>query len=507
MLPVSKKPSEQVPAAHNLIPVRCSVIQRTPKSTTKRDEDKEVRLPAPLIIQEPEQDQPIDYHIPKRRGETEDENEERKNREQRRSHCSKVSKPLISLRGIVGKLPITTSAAAGHGRSSSGAQGGGNQPSGGSSGGGGNMSFSGGSSGGNGGGSIGGGTGGGGMNPGRDGRQNYGPSSPPTGSLPPFYESLKGGNNGSGNYNGNFTGNAYMVNNQQNMDCDTGQELANLSMNGGHSPPKQYSTLQNASYGIVMKDESDLEIYETKIDQINNLFPGSYSGYEDSMMVDIPSTVVDPLQFTATLTFSSSAEQALLESLTDANDLSSYLQRLPNDDNESDEIIPNEMNNSESPQMQQVEQLDNFQEHMINRNYENQRGYPPQFSKMYQDQLPSYQSSVSGESLHVQMQQQQMLSPTLSFNGSALDLDSPTTMSLPSPGAASCSLDGGSHNETGSISPPANVSGRRDSVSSDTPSLQGRVNVLQQRVSSKLIQAKLIYFHNLHCPNQNDAFL
>lgn len=468
-----------------------------------------------MIIQEPEQDQPIDYHIPKRRGETEDENEERKNREQRRSHCSKVSKPLISLRGIVGKLPITTSAAAGHGRSSSGAQGGGNQSSGGTSGGGSNISFSGGSSGGNGGGSIGGGTGGGGMNPGRDGRQNYGPSSPPTGSLPPFYESLKGGSNGSGNYNGNFTGNAYLVNNQQNMDCDTGQELANLSMNGGHSPPKQYSTLQNASYGIVMKDEGDLEIYETKIDQINNLFPGSYSGYEDSMMVDIPSTVVDPLQFTATLTFSSSAEQALLESLTDANDLSSYLQRLPNDDNDSDEIIPNEMNNSESPQMQQVEQIDNFQEHMINRNYENQRGYPPQFSKMYQEQLPSYQSSVNGESLHVQMQQQQqqqqqqqMLSPTLSFNGSALDLDSPTTMSLPSPGAASCSLDGGSHNETGSISPPANVSGRRDSTSSDTPSLQGRVNVLQQRVSSKLIQAKLLFVITyLHCPNQNDAFL
>lgn len=39
---------------------------------------------------------------------------------------------------------------------------------------------------------MGSGTGGGGMNPGRDGRQNYGPSSPPTGSLPPFYESLKG---------------------------------------------------------------------------------------------------------------------------------------------------------------------------------------------------------------------------------------------------------------------------------------------------------------------------
>lgn len=468
-----------------------------------------MEMPVSFIIQEPEQEQPIDYHVPKRHDDKDDENEERRHREQRRSQCSKVSKPLLipNRRGMAtliaaGKWPVMTSAAAGHGRTTNNgaAQGGGNQSSGGTTGGGGSISFSGGSSGG-GGGAIGGGTGSGGMNPGRDGRQNYGPSSPPTGSLPPFYESLKGGGNTSGNYNGNFTtGNGYLLNNQQNMDCDTGQELASLSMaaGGGHSPPKQYSTLQNAAYGLVMKDEGDLEIYDTKIDAMNNLFPGSYSGYEDTMMVDMPSTVVDPLQFTATLTFSSSAEQALLESLTDANDLSSYLQRLPNDDNDSDEIISNEMNNSDSSQLQQqqqqqqVDHLDNFQEHMINRNYE--RGYPPQFTKIYQDQqLPSYQSS---ESLHVQMQQQQpqqqqqMLSPTLSFNGSTLDMDSPTALSLPSPGAASCSLDGGSHNESGgSISPPDTVSGRRDSVSSDTPSLQGRVNLLQQRVSiNNLIQ-------------------
>lgn len=103
--------------------------------------------------------------------------------------------PHFLFRAMIGKLPPTTSAAAGHGRAGSS---GGNQPSGNqqnsspsSSGGG--ISFSGGSSiGGSGGGTMGGGTGGGGMNPGRDGRGNYGPSSPPTGSLPPFYESLKG---------------------------------------------------------------------------------------------------------------------------------------------------------------------------------------------------------------------------------------------------------------------------------------------------------------------------
>lgn len=73
-----------------------------------------------------------------------------------------------------------------------------------------------------------------------------------------------------------------------------------------------------------------------------------------------------------------------------------------------------------------------------------------------------------------------------------MDLDSPTTMSLPSPGAASCSLDG-----DGAISPPAgSVSGggRRESASSGevancAPSLQGRVNVLQRRVSN-LMQAR-----------------
>lgn len=99
-------------------------------------------------------------------------------------------------------------AAAGHGRSSnsgnSGSSGGGNGGSGTSSpsnsgiGGCGNGAMIGGGGGGGsgGGGAVGGGAGAGGMPPGGNGgRGNYGPSSPPTGSLPPFYESLKGGNN------------------------------------------------------------------------------------------------------------------------------------------------------------------------------------------------------------------------------------------------------------------------------------------------------------------------
>ncbi|XP_065158923.1 transcriptional regulator ovo isoform X2 [Atheta coriaria] len=488
-LPAGQKPTEtNVPSVpQDLAPVRCSVIQRTPK-TSKRDEDADARLPTtPMVIhQEPEQDQPIDYHIPKRRGENEDENDERRDREQRRSNCHKISKPLISVRSIVGKLPSVMSAAAGHGRGSGGSapQGGstGQQSNGSSSGGG--ISFSSVSSGGAGG-ALGGGTGGGGMNPGRDGRQNYGPSSPPTGSLPPFYESLKGGNNNN-NYNANGNFGYSLLNGHQNTGMDTGQDLG-LNMNGSQSPPKQYSTLQNASYGLVMKDEVDLDIYETKLDQMSNLLPSSYTGYDDSMMVDmVTGTVVDPLQFTATLTFSSSAEHALLESLSDAADLSTFLQRLPNDDNDENEIIHSSPSMTpDTAQLQNVENMDQFSDHLLNRNYQNGERYPNQpqqhqFSKMYQDNLPSYQAAVNDNINSVNMQPQTMLSPSLSFNGSALDLDSPTTMSLPSPGAASCSLDGNSHNENGSLSPPANVSGggaRRDSSSSEVPA-----RAMQQRL-------------------------
>ncbi|XP_050303343.1 transcriptional regulator ovo isoform X3 [Anthonomus grandis grandis] len=500
-LPSSSKPKEDCLKPQNLAPIRhFSVIQRTPKPTTKREEDTDIRLPTTVVHNEPEQDQPIDYHIPKRKGEVENEEEERRQREQRRSHCSKVSKPLISVRSIVGKvgkLPVVTSAAAGHGRSTQGGNNTSSNNNTSSSGGGGSINFTSGSGGGGGAaGGIGSGTGGGGMNPGRDGRQNYGPSSPPTGSLPPFYESLKSGNNGNGyNANGNFSS-TYLLSSQQNMDCDTGQELANLqNINSGQASPKQYSTLQNASYGIIMKDETDLDIYENKMDPINQLLPNGYSGYDESMMVDmVTGAVVDPLQFTATLTFSSSAEHALLESLSDATDLSSFLQRLPNEDhNDNEEAGSGTIHSpgNESAQLQVDQNIDNFNEQMLSRNqYDSGRaGYNhSQFSKMYQESLPAYSSSLNSSSDSLQMQQQQMLSPTLSFNGSALELDSPTTMSLPSPGAASCSLDG-----DGSISPPAagSVSERRESASSGdvahvAPSLQGRVNVLQQRFMLQL---------------------
>lgn len=58
-----------------------------------------------------------------------------------------------------------------------------------------------GSSNGNVGGNLNGGSDGNGGRDNRENRSNYGPNSPPTGSLPPFYESLKSGNGSINGYN------------------------------------------------------------------------------------------------------------------------------------------------------------------------------------------------------------------------------------------------------------------------------------------------------------------
>lgn len=73
------------------------------------------------------------------------------------------------------------------------------------------------------------------------------------------------------------------------------------------------------------------------------------------MMVDLVSG--DPLQFTATLTFP--AEHSLLESFPDATDLQTFLQRLPNEDNENEEVITSNIHSpaiTPDSQLQQVDQ-------------------------------------------------------------------------------------------------------------------------------------------------------
>lgn len=523
--------------------VRISVIQRAPitvgttpspatspaivsvekKLKQKKDDDKELTLPVSLLLRtqqqkqqqllqlhrhpEPEQEQPIDYHIPKRRDDTnrEDDETEKKTREARRKSAIIPSSSLLSIRnlqraaGAVGKIQGIMSAAAGHGRSSNnnsqGSQGNsGNQSNGGSNNFNGSSGGSSSGSGGNGGGgAIGGGSGAGGGMGGRDGRSNYGPNSPPTGSLPPFYESLKGGNGGMNGYNanGNFIGsNGYnnLISANISMDCDTTQELTNIggysdnNSNGGggggggggnnnsnnHSSnnnTKQYSMLQNA-YGLVLKDEQDLD-YDSKIDPLSlnsNLLQGGYGGYDvnDSMMVDMGGVgVVDPLQFTATLTFSSPSDHALLDSLSDAVDLSQFLQRLPNDDQPSPgndlELSSTPSLTPDSVSITPVDGncLEPFPEQFIlsngggshrdnHNNYDNNRNNGYNAYNKYHDNPPSYQASSQRDMHHQMMQQQQQQQQHHQDHqsiGNGFDLDSHSNLSLPSPGGGS-SLDG-----------------------------------------------------------------
>lgn len=259
--------------------------------------------------------------------------------------------------------------------------------------------------------------------------------------------------NGNGGPNGN-----YMLN---NLDCDGGGELTNLTNNNNNNnnggsygdsnnnnnnvSSKQYSLLQNAAYGIILKDEQDLE-YESKIDPmaLNSALlqnGGGYGNYDvnDSMMVDLGGNVVDPLQFTATLTFSSPAEHALLDSLTDAVDLTSFLQRLPNDvhtpsNSSNAHSSSNELDLSSNPSLtpdsvsitpvHDGSCLEPFPDNFVmGRGTMNgyERGFPGLNGKSYQqmdNSPPSYSHHMSGRQSaadmhqllsHQEQQQQQQL--------------------------------------------------------------------------------------------------
>lgn len=364
-------------------PPRCqqvSVIQRTPKPPPPPPPPE-----SPKVIQEPEQEVPIDYHVPKKRPEEPPKRSEEtsKRPEDLLRRITVSVKSLSQLKrgcttplALLGSSAHPRAAAAGHSRGGSGG-GGGHQGGGSSHHSSGSMSQ--GSYGGGGGLSGGGGGlfgGGGGMNPGgagggRGGRGggHYGPHSPPTKSLPSFHESLKGGglgNNSSGvafgtgfqfmNNVGGGGGSYGMM--QLPMDCDTGQgqEGGGLGYVGnGSANSKQYSLLQNvgASYGLItIKDDEDEGILNSA---------SSYSHYEDSMFVDIATgAVVDPLQFTATLTFSSPADQnALLESISDE-----LLQRMPSGIPDNSDLLPEAIENLTSSIPGPIEPaVDPFPEH------------------------------------------------------------------------------------------------------------------------------------------------
>lgn len=117
--------------------VRCSVIQRTPSATKTETtktvaatkllaahsrnnrKDLDIKVPKSIVEHmphtEPEQEQPIDYHIPKRKDDTNDERE-MKYRLMKRTSAIIKSKPIYSIWNAPTDVKIMT-AAAGHGRS------------------------------------------------------------------------------------------------------------------------------------------------------------------------------------------------------------------------------------------------------------------------------------------------------------------------------------------------------------------------------------------------------
>lgn len=481
-LPTRTTPSpDAIPSPDNVICQKVSVIQRTPaQSQFSKKDVADVTLPPTLPTPEPEQDQPIDYVIAKKRGETEDEETEKKIREQRRTSSSKIAngilaRPLLVLRNCpANKLPGIISAAAGHGRSTGGNSSGGNSQS---SGGSGSYSSGGGSTApsSGGGGAMSGGSGSGGN--GRDGRSNYGPNSPPTGSLPPFYETLgpstKSGQN-SFNANSNFSSEFNLINGF-NMDCENHENTPSFP-----EQTKQYSLMQNANYGLALKDE-DVD-YENKLENLGGL---SYGGDFDtnSMVVDMDENVID--NFTTTLTF----PNTLSDSTEDfASLLGGHVDSITDTDiRETSSISPDSHNAVDIESI--AEQVNLSRQYYEKANYlagfagQEQSSY--NFAKERPDLLMQLNPALLSQhsegqmqqlQIHVQLQQrQQILSPGFPFSNHSLELDSPTGMSLPSPGGNN-SLDGSSHIENSSLSPAAAVSHKK--VCND-----GKLNILQQRVS------------------------
>lgn len=391
----------------DLKPFRCSVIKRAPQAPKSgKDEDVETTSNMAKVIipdftdpitQQPEQEQPIDYHVPKRELDGDENNDEiddydtaemeehkqlvMANELKRKATIYYFNKDKQQVFIVPGILKSATghhrNNSAGSNNSGSGTGGNSSGGSGGQQGSGNYVSGGGGSmnSCGSGGGSLGGGglpggsgdgnNGGGG----KDNRQHYGPSSPPTGSLPPFYETLKNSLS-NGNLNGAYSS-AYstynmlmpvMSLNHDDTDDQQAQQLEEMYLNGNSNSTnnvnnnnnqnpqqnRQYSLLQNANCNfnlqLQLKEEIDTfheeEVTATNYENaVNLLTSGTYGNYteDDANAVAAAAMLVDPMQITATLTLSNTAENALLESLSnDSGDLTAFLQRLPSNDNDDE---------------------------------------------------------------------------------------------------------------------------------------------------------------------------
>ncbi len=298
-----------------------SVIQRTPAvpspSSTSDDSSEEVDP-----VQEPEQDAPIDYHVPKKPSDSDDEVKPKLILPVLRQQPS-----IFKGKKVFAKSTHIMGAAAGHSRNNNNSQncngnsqntnGGGTNRS--SSAGHGNYNgngvnvFNGGYNGAvNGGGDR---PNDGNLNGGGGGKCGYEPGGSPIMSLPPFDVSLKGGH--LAGYHQQLDQYSALPNEHGGMDYDTGQDvpIGNLFPTGADLFPKSYSLMQNL-YGLTMKDDDDVSLY---------LKEQNFMNYDDSLMMDpvTVSSAADPLQFSTTVSFTNSHAEAaqILDQLPDGHDL------------------------------------------------------------------------------------------------------------------------------------------------------------------------------------------
>lgn len=304
-----------------------SVIQRTPAQPLPDSSSEESADDAEPYLQEPEQEEPIDYHVPKKVTDTADEIKPRTavvpayRRHQPIAMVGrKYAKSTHILMAAAGHLRNNNNNGQCNGNAQNGAANGANRNTSG-----GHANYNGNGVVYNGGynGAVNGGSdrsGDGSMNGGGGGNAKCGYESggSPVGTLPPFYESLKGGHlAGYQQQVCNQYGNS-LPNEHIGMDYDTGQDMLhfnNLISAGAELLPlhNKYSMLQDMyALGISMKDDEDATSY---------LKDAPIFNYDDALMIDAVSNgAVDPLQFTS-LNFANSSDNGQILDMPNSPDL------------------------------------------------------------------------------------------------------------------------------------------------------------------------------------------
>lgn len=292
-----------------------SVIQRTPSISNSSSPSEEST--EKVITFEPEQEAPIDYHIPKKRSDLDDEIKPKYLMPSRKQQ-------ILYLNHKFPKNPNILMAAAGHSRNNGGGGNcGGNSQNANTNGTNRNSSTGHNNYNGNGvnvfNGGYNGAVNGGSDRPG-DGSVNSNGANKcgyePGGALPPFGESLKSTH--LVGFQNPMCEAPYssLPTDQVGMEYDTGQSDG-MPLNGfflGVDLSKQYAMLHN-TYGLTMKDDDDVTNYLR--DNPNFL------NYDDSSFMDaVVTNSVDSLQFPATLTFSTPTDNpAILDQLPESPDL------------------------------------------------------------------------------------------------------------------------------------------------------------------------------------------